>query len=110
MIEEIEVQTTDEVKRIDYMKATNETLNSTIDEQTAHLENISASLDDINNAINAPTDLTDVINSIDNIDTTVVENQTQNILQTVSNQQQQIDNIQSDVQEIKELLTQLINK
>lgn len=110
MAEEIEIQTVDEVKRIDYMKATNDTLSTTIDEQSVHLENISNSLDDINNAINASNNISEVIESIDNIDMTVVESQTQDTLELVNNQQQQIDTMQSDIQEIKQLLNQLIEK
>ena len=110
MAEEIEIQTVDEVKRIDYMKATNDTLSSTMNEQSAHLETIAESLDNIATTIDASNDFSEIIESIDNIDTTVMENQTQNILQSVSNQQQQIDNMQTDIQEIKQLLNQLIEK
>ena len=110
MAEEIEIQTVDEVRRIDYMRATNETLNNTIDAQTTHLENISESLDNITTYIDESNDLSEVIESIDSIDTTVVENQTEDILKIVNKQQQQINGIQSDMQEIKDLLNQLIEK
>ena len=52
-------------------------------------------------------DLSELTESINSIDTTVVEAQTQDILTIVNNQQTQINSIKEDVQEIKQLIKQL---
>lgn len=115
MEEEIQMQSAEEVKNIDYMKATNEAINVQIEEQMDNINALSDTLDDINNTVNfiaettAPTTI-DVSEIVDSIDTTIVEAQTQDILTLIDNQQRQIDNIESTVNEINEKLNELIDK
>ena len=52
----------------------------------------------------------EVVDKIDNIDTTVVEAQTQDILSVVNQQQQQINSIAENVNEINNVLNQLLEK
>ena len=116
MAEEIQIQTADEVKNIDYMKTTNEVINNQIDKQLNSLETLSDTLDSVNNTLNlisdsaieTPVDLTEITESIDNIDTTVIEAQTQDILSIINSQQQQIDNIESNINEINDKINQLL--
>ncbi|MBO5476306.1 MAG: hypothetical protein J6A15_00945 [Clostridia bacterium] len=112
MAEEIEIQTVDDVKTIDYMRETNNKINAQIEEQIGNITDISDTLDAVNNTLQSidisnTVDLSEVTESINSIDTTVVEAQTQDILTIVNNQQTQIDSMQSDIQEIKQLLKQL---
>ena len=109
MEEEIQVQTTEEVKNIDYMKATNEAINTQIEEQISNIDDLSNTLDDISSTVNFIAETTvpntiDVSEIVDSIDTTIVEAQTQDILQ------RQINNIESTVNEINEKLNELIDK
>lgn len=114
MAEEIEIQTVDDVKTIDYMRDTNNKINTQIEEQIGNITDISDTLDAVHNTLqsidistNNTVDLSEITESINSIDTTVVEAQTQDILTIVNNQQTQINNMQSDIQEIKQLLKQL---
>ena len=95
MAEEIELQTSDDLKTIDYMRTTNQAINSTISEQQNTINNISDNLDVIADAVTSPTtsniDLSEVTDMIDNIDTAIVENNTQDILSIVNQQQEQIN-------------------
>lgn len=118
MAEEIQVQTVEEVKNIDYMRTTNEVISNQIDNQINSLETLSDTLDSVNNTLNlisdsaieTPVDLTEVAESIDNIDTTVIEAQTQDILSIINSQQQQINNIESNINEINNKINQLLEK
>ena len=57
-----------------------------------------------------PSNNVDVNEIIDAIDTTVVEAQTQDILALINNQQEQINNIESVINEINEKLDAIIDK
>lgn len=104
--EEIIVQTADEVANIDFMRKTNDM----ITEQTAEIQNnmdtISEQLDIIidNNTntisgysdpelVQNDVDLSEVTELIENIDTALVESNTQDILVKLNQQQEQINNI-----------------
>ena len=115
MVEEIEIQTANDVKTIDYMKTTNNMINQTIEEQTTQTEMISEQLDNIQSSINnievsSDIDLTEVVDKIDNIDTTIVEAQTQDILSVVNQQQERIDSMGESINEINNKLNQLLEK
>ena len=118
MAEEIQIQTADEVKNIDYMRTTNEVISNQIDNQLNSLETLSDTLDSVNNTLNlitdstieTPIDLTEVAESIDNIDTTIIEAQTQDILTLINSQQQQIDNIESNIDEINDKINQILER
>ena len=119
MAEEIQIQTVDEVKNIDYMKNTNEVINNQINEQIDGLSALSDTLDSVNTTLNlisdntintdTSTDLSEVVESIDNIDTTIIEAQTQDILSIINNQQEQINNIESSVSEINEKINEILD-
>lgn len=94
MTQEIEIQTNDELKIIDYRKETNEIINEKLNQTeniSAQLDTIQTSIDNIDNSGNV--DLSEVTDMIENIDTTIVEVQTQDILTIVNQQQEQINNI-----------------
>ena len=116
MEEEIQIQTTEEVKNIDYMKATNESINNQIEEQIGNIATLSNTLDNVSDTVNfiaetaIPNSNVDVTEIIDAIDTTVVEAQTQDILTLINNQQEQINNIESMINEINEKINQLVDK
>lgn len=112
MAQEIQIQTVDEVKTIDYMKNTNQIINNQIEEQAQNINDLSDTLDVMNDTLSSMVvsdnvDLSELTESINSIDTTVVEAQTQDILTIVNNQQTQINSIKEDVQEIKQLIKQL---
>lgn len=119
MAEEIQIQTVDEVKNIDYMKNTNEVINNQINEQIDGLSALSDTLDSVNTTLNlisdntintdTSTNLSEVVESIDNIDTTIIEAQTQDILSIINNQQEQINNIESSVNEINEKINEILD-
>lgn len=114
---EVEIQTVDEVKKIDYMKTTNEIINNQMNEQINNLESLNDTLDNVNTTLNLMTsvpnesaDISEVVDSINNIDTTVIEAQTQDILSIINQQQSQIDDIQLTMNEINKKLNDLINQ
>ena len=99
------------------MKNTNDLVNTQIEQQNNNLSEVANTLDTISNTLDSidfsntdSVSLSEVTESINNIDTTIVEAQTQDILSIVNSQQEQIDTIQSDTQEIKQLLNQLLKQ
>ena len=115
MVEEIEIQTVNDVKTIDYMRTTNDIINTTIEEQTTQTEIISEQLDNIQSSINnievtSDVDLNEVVDKIDNIDTTVIEAHAQDILSVVNQQQEQIDNMRETINNINDKLNQILEK
>jgi phosphoglycerate-specific signal transduction histidine kinase len=116
MAEEIELQTMNDVRTIDYMRTTNQAIDETISTQSEIINNISDNLDTITEAvISNPTvstdiDLSEVHEKLDNIDTSVVETQTQDILSIVNNQQEQINDIKNDITSINDKLDAILNK
>lgn len=112
MTEEIEIQTVNDVRNIDYMRANNEFVEQTITEQMNQTNAISETLNTIQDTITNQTqvDLSEVTDMIENIDTTVVEMQTQDILDTISKQQNQIDEMQSSIDDIHDKLNQILEK
>ena len=100
--EEIIVQTADEVAQIDYRRLTNDTITAQTDEIQNNINNISEQLDVIIDNTNSNTydmpissdiDLSNVTNLIEDIDTTIVEANTQDILIKLGQQQEQINDI-----------------
>ena len=97
-LEEVIIQTADEVSTIDYRRNTNEMIASQSEEIQNTVETISEQLNNIventSTTISSDgVDLTQVTDMIENIDTAVVEANTQDILIKVNEQQQQIDDI-----------------
>lgn len=99
MKEEVIVQTADEVGSIDYMRKTNNIIDAQTEEIQNNMDIVSEKLDVIlSNTLTTPTtntdvDLSEVTSLIENIDTTVVESNTQDILVKINKQQQEIDDI-----------------
>lgn len=96
--EEIIIQTGDEVSKVDYMRTTNDMLTAHSDEIQNNIDTITEQLDIIMDNTStsssvSPDISTDINTLIDNIDTSMVESNTQNILIKLDNQQQQIDDI-----------------
>ena len=112
MAEEIEIQTVDDVRNIDYMRMNNEFVEEVVTEQINQANAISETLTDIQSSINAQTevDLSEVTNLIADIDTTVVEVQTQDILSTVNEQQRKIESMQESIDEINDKLNKILEK
>ena len=112
MGEEIKIQTVADVKTIDYMRNNNALIEQTITEQTNQVKNISDTLTDIQDTLDnqSQVDLSEVTELIENIDNTVVEVQTQDILTVVNNQQTEINDIKSNVDEINNKLDQILDK
>lgn len=106
MEEEIIVQTADDVATIDYRMKTNDMVSQQAEEMQANIDMIAEQLDVIidntNNTVSSVSseyietgdiDLSEVTDLIENIDTTLVEANTQDILVKLNNQQEQINNI-----------------
>lgn len=111
MAEEIQIQTVDEVKNIDYMKATNEVITAQVEEQLGSINDMSNTLESVNDSLNFIIETGAVSsNNIVDVDTTVIESQIQDALISINNQQEQINNIESTINEINNKLNQLINK
>lgn len=100
--EEIIVQTADEVAQIDYKRLTNDIITAQTDEIQNNINNISEQLDVIIDNTNSNTydmpissdiDLSNVTGLIEDIDTTIVEANTQDILIKLGQQQEQINDI-----------------
>lgn len=113
MAEEIEIQTVSDVKNIDYMRNNNQMIEQALTEQSNQTDAISEALVNIQNSIDntqSQVDLSEVTTAIENIDTTVVEVQTQDILSIVGEQQNKIDSMQESMDEINDKLNRLLNK
>ena len=99
--EQIEIQTYAEVQQIDNARETNQLLNNQAEMHIENMNIISDQLNNISDAIdNAQTsniDLTEVTNKIDEIDTTTITTQNEDILETLSNQQDQINSIEEKI-------------
>ena len=90
--EEIIVQTIDEVANIDFAKETNNLINNQTNDLQGSIDSVSTQLENIENAIldsnimpnnTASVDLSEVTTLIEDIDTTVVEAKTQDVLNIV---------------------------
>ena len=104
MAQEIEIQTNEDVKVIDYRKETNEIINDKLnqnEEISTQLDTIQTSIDNIDSG---NVDLSEVTDMIENIDTTIVEVQTQDILTIVNQQQEQINDINNKLDMILDKL------
>lgn len=109
MAEEFEIQTVADVKTIDYMRVNNDI----IEQATNQSDMISEALIDIKDTIKEnqnQVDLSEVTDLIENIDTTVVEVQTQDILNTINEQQNEINEIKESINEMNDKLNQIISK
>lgn len=112
MTEEIEIQTVADVRNIDYMRANNQFVEQVITEQINQTDTISETLTNIQGTLEeqSQVDLSEVTNLIENIDTTIVEVQTQDILTTVNEQQEKINNMQESIDDINDKLNQILDK
>ena len=100
MQEEVTIQTADEVNRIDYMRTTNDMIAEQANDIQTNMDIISEQLNTIidNTTSISPstttnTDLSTVTSLMEDINTTTVEANTQDILAKISKQQKQIDDI-----------------
>lgn len=98
--EEVIIQTADEVSNIDYMRKTNNIINAQSEEIQNNMDIVSEKLDvlldnttTISPAGNVDVDLSEVTSLIEDLDTTIVESNTQDILSKINKQQTQIDDI-----------------
>lgn len=103
MKEEVIIQTINDVSNIDYVKETNQLMNEQQTEIQTNMDIISEQLADIQDTIinvgndTGATNVSEVASLINNVDTTLVESQNQDILNTLSNQQQQINTIEEKI-------------
>lgn len=103
--EEVIIQTAEEISTIDYMKGTNKLIDQRNQETQNNMANISKQLDVIQDTItnintgtpDSSVDLSQVTTLIEDIDTSTVQAQTQDILTILNNQQSQIDNINEKI-------------
>lgn len=109
MEEEIEIQDITEVQQIDSRREMAEALDNQIKEQTNNLDIISQQLDYISSTVDNITpdvDLTEVTDKIDELDTNIITTQNQDILETLNNQQIQINSIEEKLNTILEKITE----
>lgn len=102
MVEEIiEIQTATEVHQIDERRQMAKTINNQVAEQTNTMEVINDQLSSISTTIDnmqvGDVDLTEVTDKLDELDTTMITTQNQDILETLANQQSQINGIEEKV-------------
>ena len=104
MAEEIIVQTIDEVNNIDHAKETINLINNQQEEIQNNMDTISEQLSNIqDNIININSDgneinnLSTVTTLLEDIDTTIVESQNQDILDILDKQQKQINTIEEKI-------------
>lgn len=103
--EEVIIQTADEISAIDYMKGTNKLIDQKNQETQDNITNISKQLDVIQDTItnintgvpDSNVDLSEVTTLIEDIDTSTVQAQTQDILTILNNQQSQINDINEKI-------------
>ena len=103
--EEVIIQTADEISAIDYMKGTNKLIDQRNQETQDNITNISKQLDVIQDSItnintgvpDSNVDLSEVTTLIEDIDTSTVQAQTQDILTILNNQQSQINDINEKI-------------
>lgn len=109
--EQIEIQTYAEVQQIDNARKTNQILNNQVETQIENMDIINNQLDNIVNTLDnvqvSDIDLTEVTDKIDEIDTTIISTQNQDILETLSNQQDQINSIEEKVNIILQKLDEM---
>ena len=99
----------DEVANIDFAKETNNLINNQTNDLQGSIDSVSTQLENIENAIldsniipnnTASVDLSEVTTLIEDIDTTVVEAKTQDVLNLVFQQQEQINRIEEKLDTI----------
>lgn len=105
MVEEIiEIQTATEVHQIDERRQMAETINNQVAKQINTMEVINDQLSSISTNIDniqiSDVDLTEVTDKLDELDTTMITTQNQDILETLANQQNQINTIEEKVDSI----------
>ena len=104
MEEFIEVQNIQEVQQIDARRETSNIINDQIEQQNTNMDIISTQLDSIGNVINniqsPDVKLSDVVDKIDELDTTIVTAQTADILEQLNSQQKQINGIEEKLDRI----------
>lgn len=113
--EYIEIQDYTEVQQIDNRKEIKEMVNNQIIEQTSNIENINNHLENISSALDNTSmtgniDLTEVTDKIDEIDTTIITAQTGDILLTVQEQREEIENLKKQNNTLEEKLDLILNK
>ena len=104
MEEEITIQTADEVNVIDYMKNTNDIINNELQTAQDNMEIITEQLSYIQDNINGESFSNEPIQ----VDTSVVEAHTQDILLTINQQQEQINNIEEKIDLILNRLDEMV--
>jgi len=109
MEEDIEVQSLAEVKQIDSRRDIIDTLDNQIVEHNSNMEIINQQLDTISSNIeniNTDINLNEVTDKIDEIDTTIITTQNQDILETLAKQQNKINSIEEKLNIILEKITE----
>lgn len=109
--EEIEIQTYAEVQQIDNARETNQLLNNQTEIHNENMDIISTQLNNISDTLDnvqlSDVDLSEVTDKINEIDTTIISTQNQDILETLSNQQDQINSIEDKLNIILEKLEEM---
>ena len=112
MVEEIiEIQTATEVHQIDERRQMAKAINNQVAEQTNTMEVINDQLSSISTTIDnmqvGDVDLTEVTDRLDELDTTMITTQNQDILETLANQQSQINGIEEKVNIILQKINEM---
>ena len=104
MEEIIEVQTVAEVQQIDARRELVNTIDQQIINQTDGMEAINDQLSSISDTIDninvGNVDFSEVTDKLDELDTTMITTQNQDILETLVNQQNQINSIEEKIDTI----------
>lgn len=107
----IEVQTYAEVQQIDSRKEMANVLNNQVSTQTDAMNTINDQLESISSTIDdiqiGDLDLTEVTDKLDEIDTTMITTQNQDIIETLNEQQSQINSIENKINTILDKLNEM---
>ena len=99
--EEIEIQTLEEVQQIDHRREISDLVDNKLSETNENMSVISSQLNNITSTIdNINVDnvnVDEITNKLDEFDTTMITTQNQDILETLNNQQTQINSIEEKI-------------
>lgn len=102
--EEIEIQTLEEVQQIDHRREISDLVDNKLSETNENMSVISSQLNNITSTIdNINVDnvnVDEITNKLDEFDTTMITTQNQDILETLNNQQTQINSIEEKINTI----------
>lgn len=112
MIEEIEIQTINEVAQIDHRKSIQNQINEQAIVQDDNMNQINDKLDTIINTspVTTDVDLTEVTDMIASIDTDIIAAQNESMIEITQEQTDKIDNLENRLNNLEEKIDLILEK